>query len=218
MEITEKLINKLLGIINGGLCHGAGSMTITGSFCVQQAVTEATGEGCSDRPECVDPEVRGLGICLNDAIAKSRQERARILKRFAVAELGSYEHIYVPDFIRLMMKNWNTTYPSRPIRGYGELMVTNNDVEAIAEMAVQALIELGSPGTKYLYMCGDTREGDPQPNIVTRAKHKVEKALVATIEKKQKDGYNVTSRLRPPDQMKWRDNKPGHHAHGKEIQ
>jgi len=209
MKITEAIINKLKEIIDGGLCHGPGTMLGKGTFCVQQAVTAATKEGHDDRPECVNSTVRALGIQMNDKLGHNtlKLARSRILRRFAVAELGS-DTLNENECQQRVVEKWNKQYPKNFIYSWGD--ITTHKIENVAEVIVQTLIDMKSPGTEYLYMCGDTRPGDPQPSDTTREMHQVEKQISESIE----------NRLKAPKQLGWRTSahgqkgkiKPGHFA------
>jgi hypothetical protein len=173
MKLTIASIKNLLDIISGGLRSEEGSAGIPGDFCVQQAVNTAMHGGTDDRPHCVGSVVRNLGITLNDSQGwSSDKARADGLRRFAVAELGSDEI----DQVRvqaLMRKKFREKHPNYLERGAWDGMISwalcptsmeTKDEETVlkglAEMAVQVLKELKSPGTRYLYLCESKR--DPQ--------------------------------------------------------
>lgn len=198
MKLNLKMVKDLLDIISGGLCHGAGNMTGKGNFCVQQAVTQATGYGQSDRPACVGYKVRVLGVKINDFIPDtdaSHQFRSNALRRFAVAELGS-DTIDQEKFELRLIEKWNDTHPD-DLRNHTDQLVSDcyYDMGKLAELVVQVLIDMESPGTKYLYMCGDSRPGDPQPTTEIRAQHLVQEAVSEEIQ----------NRLKAPPQLGWRN-------------
>lgn len=157
MEIQKLMVEKLLGLIDQGLCHGAGRNDGKGDFCVQQAVNRATtnDEEHDDSPYCVEECIRHLGISMNDTFRGTSEERARILKRFAVAELGSAGKVSGTQFSIQMTKKWNKLYPDRKINSYENIfdIMSSSTVETVARVAVEVLKDLESPGSKYLYMC-----------------------------------------------------------------
>src|SRR5512135_2834717 len=115
MQITDKMVQKLLKLIDQGLTHGAGQFQDDGDFCVQQAVNKATQSGTSDHPSCVTNEITQFGIGLNDTFNGSDKERAKILKRFAVAELGSRGVVSGFAFQNKVRELWNKKYPALAI-------------------------------------------------------------------------------------------------------
>lgn len=153
MNITEKIVQKLLGLLDEGLCHGAGHHYRPGDFCVQQAVNRATtsDEERGDHPNCINPTVCRFGIQLNDVFNGSSHDRAKILKRFAVAELGSRGTIDGSKFMTRHKEIWKERNPGKQYPGWRP----NNSryVQEYADIAVDVLTELGSPGVQYLYMC-----------------------------------------------------------------
>lgn len=176
MNIKHSIVEKLLELIDQGLCHGAGNHRHPGDFCVQQAVNRATHGYHSDHPECVEPTVLKLGINMNDTFHGSDKERARILKRFAVAELGSAGVIDGFEFTALAKNLWNEKYPDdRIIVETGPL--TSDRVEKFAEICVQALIQLGSPGAQYLYMCAPDATLKPEHKAALKKEQEIQKKL-----------------------------------------
>lgn len=97
--ITKEIAQKVLEVVNKGLCSGLdegyydGDRPQPGHMCVEAAVCYAFGEEHGDRPKCVDDEISTLKIALNDAdnFWTSNKDRARHLRRLAIAQLGSKE-------------------------------------------------------------------------------------------------------------------------------
>jgi len=89
-KITENDARKVLKTMKGGLCSGLGRGG-KGQMCVQHAVSYALEQHHGDSPDCVDEFVRQIGIDVNDmsGVFSSKQARMRVLKRFAIAQLGS---------------------------------------------------------------------------------------------------------------------------------
>lgn len=170
MQITDKIVSKLLGIIDKGLCHGSGFNSRTGDVCVQQAVNIAVsdksfdqhlGRRPTDRPSCVHIYVRDFGVRLNDRFQGSAEERAKLLRKFAVAELGS-SSVNMDRFRELLVTKWNKKYPNRYALTPEQIIEWSK--KDAADTAVEVLTELKSPGTEYLYMC--------EPGAKLKPKHK----------------------------------------------
>jgi hypothetical protein len=158
MKITKEIIDRLLDILNAGLCSGAGDMSVPGTFCVQQAVSMATGqpeEG--DAPvNCINDEIRSWGINMNDQEWSSPKARSDGMRRFAVAQMGS---LYVNSgrWETIFCTNWNSKHPECapideainvfPYCGGNDVLLT--DACNIAAMALQVL---ESEGSEFLYL------------------------------------------------------------------
>ncbi len=87
-EITRELAAKVLEIVDAGLSKGAG-VAKPGEMCVEAAVCFALGLPHSDDPPCVGRGVRAVKMGVNDAIRGTNAERARIMRRVSIAQLGS---------------------------------------------------------------------------------------------------------------------------------
>lgn len=89
VKVTRDFVRGLVRSIRKGLVGGLGNGG-DGEMCVQHAVSRAEGwNRPSDRPTCVDSDLRDVGIMINDAGWSSRGARAKGLQRFAIAELGT---------------------------------------------------------------------------------------------------------------------------------
>jgi hypothetical protein len=97
IEITEKVVTKLLKVVDKGLTNGKGNPK-PGQMCVEAAVCYALGLPHGDDPGCVAPALRSLKIRLNDSNWSSKQARAKGLRRLAVAQLGSKWHLDETEF------------------------------------------------------------------------------------------------------------------------
>ncbi len=87
--IDEKFASKVLGIVDKGLSYGLG-MPETGKMCVEAAVAFASGEDHNDHPTCVDESLANIKINMNDELDwKDNKDRAKGLRRVAIAQLGS---------------------------------------------------------------------------------------------------------------------------------
>lgn len=89
--ITEKVAARILSVIDYGLNGGTiGERGVLGGMCVQSAVNYAMNEEHNDKPKCVDPYLTQMGIGFNDDCAwRSVESRARGLRKFAIAQLGT---------------------------------------------------------------------------------------------------------------------------------
>lgn len=87
--INLALARKVVKVVNAGLSEGLGE-PIPGQMCVEAAVNYALGAKHGDGPKCVDPSVRRFKITLNDSgIYNDEKDRGKVLRRIAVAQLGS---------------------------------------------------------------------------------------------------------------------------------
>lgn len=99
--LNEKFVKLLLKVIDPGLVGGTIGERIPGSMCVEAAVAYAMGEKHSDDPSCVDDYLRDFKICMNDDLVyKTGRDRARALRRIAVAQLGTKGNFDRPAFIK----------------------------------------------------------------------------------------------------------------------
>ncbi len=99
MQITSEVAAKVLSIVDKGLSKGLGNPR-AGEMCVEAAVCFALGLPHGDDPGCVSPELRSLKIRLNDSNWSSKDARAKGLRRLAVAQLGSKDHLDDKEFVR----------------------------------------------------------------------------------------------------------------------
>jgi len=160
MNITTSIVNKLLNIIKDGIQNGAGEMDGPGTFCIQQAVSAAIGTpDYSDRPICVHQMLQNLGIGLNDTgYYWSDKNRGNILRRLAVAELGT-EFMDMHSFEGQFVERWNNTHPDHTIPNISHIGNHLQDIERTKDavnIAVQILVEMNTPGSRFLYLCDPT--------------------------------------------------------------
>ena len=183
--ITEQHAKKLLELIEPGLCNGAGDGT-PGNMCVEQAVALTFGEPLNDTPTCVDGDVQRFSIMINDLGGwPSNAIRAKTMRRFAIAQLGSAGVIDGKVFEAKRKLIWDEYLAKRKLI-WDEYLAKRNPIwdeyeaqrkpiwdeyeaqhklirdeytknclphlETLCESLVQLLIELGSPGTKFLYL------------------------------------------------------------------
>lgn len=123
-----------------------------GRFCVQQAVSHATGMGfLSDQPECVGNVVRNFGISLNDQNWSSKRARSKGMRRFAIAELGS-NMISQSEFNSRLRNTWlkDKGYCVGDVGCIPGSCTGDKELSEAAEMATRVLIKMKSPGAWYL--------------------------------------------------------------------
>lgn len=96
MKLNRKTVERVLRTVDKGLISGKGEYANPGAMCVEQAVAYATNEvdpgsfDPTDNPACVSYNLSMLKISLNDGLRfDSVKERARVLRRVAIAQLGS---------------------------------------------------------------------------------------------------------------------------------
>lgn len=173
-SITKDVVLKLLGLIDSGLVGHAGNKK-DNTFCVQQAVSLATGmPSQDDQPKhCVMPWLINLGIQLNDADGwESIESRSAGLREFAVAELGS-AHLREATFREMLRKKVITKWPeaegldqhSSPeyyvevAQDYGD---DEEGLKQLVKMVVEVLQEMSCQGTEYLFMANKKEYDRPE--------------------------------------------------------
>lgn len=98
-DITEDMAKKVLKVVKKGLTSGGGE-PVLGQMCVEQAVAFALEYEYNDAPKCVEAEIRSTKITINDmsGIWDTNKQRAKDLKRIAIAQLGSKNVVSKKDF------------------------------------------------------------------------------------------------------------------------
>lgn len=97
--IDEKIARKVLEVVDAGLVSGVGNPT-PGQMCVEAAVCYALGLPHGDDPQCVSRALRSLKIKLNDSCWSSNAARTKGLRRLALIQLGSRNHLDDKEFAR----------------------------------------------------------------------------------------------------------------------
>jgi hypothetical protein len=176
-SITKDVVLKLLGLLDNkeGLVHGAGSKE-NNTFCVQQAVSLATGlPGKDDQPKhCVMPWLINLGIHLNDSLGwDSDQSRAEGLREFAVAELGS-NTLRESSLRRNLREKMKAKWPEHCEEHDLDEMSTpdiyvnvaeeegEEGLRALCDMVVDILQDMNSPGSEYLFLANRKKYERPE--------------------------------------------------------
>jgi hypothetical protein len=176
-DITQGMVTTLLAYCKQGFCNGAGDNPLRGQFCVQQAVNMAvtSEEEDSDGPDCVHEKLCGLGIQLNDHEGwSSNQGRAKGLKRFAVAEMGTEE--WNGEKIKEFRKLFRMQLGTDPELKTAELGTLAQDylerngsntktLTRVANIAAGIIKKLGSPGAKFLHLCDPKKKMSRQKRV-----------------------------------------------------
>jgi hypothetical protein len=105
---TEELCSRIISLLSHGLVAGLGTPE-PGKMCVEAAVCAAMNLPHSDSPACIGDAVRSFQIRLNDSSWSSEQERAKGLKRLAIAQLGS-DKISQEEFSKKVWVQFKTEF------------------------------------------------------------------------------------------------------------
>lgn len=169
LAVSRDLVRKLVRTIRRGLVYGIGSGG-DGYMCVQHAVARTFGEGRSDRPTCVDDDLRDIGITLNDWLWMSDEARAQGLQRFAVAQLGTSSRGYLFDRYefkeraRYFLQGLYPEHITEPMHVFTEIasrcgspdrpasFARDAELTAIANGLADILEQMKTPGSEYLCM------------------------------------------------------------------
>jgi hypothetical protein len=88
--ITLAQARHVVEVVDAGLVADTEGEPVPGEMCVESAVAYALGYPHNDQPKCVANCVRDFKITVNDgAPFKDEKDRAKGLRRIAVAQLGS---------------------------------------------------------------------------------------------------------------------------------
>lgn len=176
-KVTKDVVLKLLSLVDSGLFNTAGNQE-DNTFCVQQAVSLATGmPSKDDQPKhCVMPWIISLGISLNDADAwESDEDRSEGLREFAVAELGSAglrESTFRKGLVKKVKEKWPERSEDWGISDRSDpstfIEVATSDIDGsdglklLAKMAVEVLQEMSCQGTEYLFLANKKEYDRPE--------------------------------------------------------
>jgi hypothetical protein len=97
--IDLRIATKVLEVVDAGLVSGVGK-PIPGQMCVEAAVCYALNLPHGDDPECVSRALRSLKIKLNDSGWSSNTARTKGLRRLALVQLGSRNHLDDKEFAK----------------------------------------------------------------------------------------------------------------------
>lgn len=159
--ITKQHIQNLIHLLTShGLTNGAGSGTQ--QFCVQQAVNRVINEDLmseyDDSPyKCVGDRITAFGITMNDYFGNSitKKQRAEMLKRFAIAEMGSNE-IKEENFFRKLNQRLGIAQTTEQgVEFYLVHCPGGTKLERmtyLANMSADVLQEMETEGSKFLYL------------------------------------------------------------------
>lgn len=142
-EINEALAVKVLDVVDAGLSEGVGE-PIPGQMCIEAAVNYAMGNPHGDDLSCVNYAVRSLKITLNDMENvwddqySGTQDRAKSLRRLAIAQLGSYGVIKTKPFqqaINDLVWSYYTSWHQEKIDKINSIVVDLKDKASISDLA-----------------------------------------------------------------------------------
>ena len=139
-EITSAVVTKLLAVVDAGLVNGVGK-PIPGQMCVEAAVCYALGLPHGDDPRCVAPALRSLKIRLNDSRWSSNEVRAKGLRRLAVIQLGSKDHLDAEEFATRCAVLATKTCVSAALRDAASIHKDPEHVKALRDAANQCEID-----------------------------------------------------------------------------
>lgn len=157
-----------------------GTKAYRGDLCVEQAVNVAIYGEMTDRPKCVDMDLASFKIGLNDGLMRgSRTERARGMRRLAVAQLGTALNFDYDEFTERLSEKLKARFGQVDWDWANEeadgwcclydvciLLVeqasrnkTATEAKALrfelTEMVVQVLRSMKTPGSKFLSLTED---------------------------------------------------------------
>jgi hypothetical protein len=179
VKINERtlpgIVERFLKIASRGFCEGA---QYDGKFCVEAAISIATGESdekaclldtqeVSDQPTCVPSWLSDLKIELNDEINwNNDKERADRLKAIGIAQLGSKGVITAPAFWNALSKKILATnmlgdyskdylrkcrnFRDRQYTIKDELLSDKQVALKVIPLIIEVLTEAGVPGAVWL--------------------------------------------------------------------
>ncbi len=198
MTILPAHAGSVLQVVDKGLGMGFESTPVVGQLCVNAAICFALGLPHSDKPTCVGYKVRYFGIALNDmdwrtmpGLSDAPQARARGMRRFAVASLGSdtisqlqfCDRLYVKSLkamLPVVLRNEMKTQPEFPIEQLCERIakiVTLDDAKVIAK---EIAITYTSMWSSFSYAPGCARAVTSE--LTPNAKAFLDKFLVCCAE------------------------------------
>jgi len=171
MKITIQHVTNLLSLLTRGLINGAGETK--NEFCIQQAIHRVLDDDLdgqhSDAPPvtCISGRINNFGICMNDQEGWiDEKDRANGLRRFAIAELGSAKVSYsdfvfglqerVRGLVKLEDFEFNDGDNENLVAQFMEFRPAHASrsswLKKLANMAANTLRELGTEGSRFLWM------------------------------------------------------------------
>ena len=126
LPVDETSVRKVLDLVDAGLVRGLG-LPNPGEMCLEAVVSIVFDQKHGDRPTCVEPSICQFGINMNDnPYWTSHEARAKGMRRFAIAQLGSvglsrntfstllllnFMSSVLPECIRKVVKNLQAERP-----------------------------------------------------------------------------------------------------------
>jgi len=181
MKLTAECMRAVVNTIDGALIAGIGQPAIQ-QTCVMGAIALALGLPHSDNLECEGVAVRAVAINLNDAVWSTNEARAAGMMRLGVASVGS-NTIDQSEFAKRLAELTIRRIVPIALRAAAELnpkcaaelvkhalncedqgseqaagdAARDNVLRTMAAIVVDVLVELKSPGAKYLYLCEEAK-------------------------------------------------------------
>ena len=132
--ITIDIARKVLSVVDMGLSKGVGNPK-PGEMCVEAAVCYALDLPHGDDPACVSRALRALKISLNDRAWSSKKARAAGLRRLAVAQLGSRDHLDDKEFAKRVAELAIRTCVPQALRAAASIHKDPEHVQALRDAA-----------------------------------------------------------------------------------
>lgn len=166
-DVTEPQAKEIIKVVQQGLCKGIGSGK-PGDMCIEAAVCyvteDAKGYLTNDSPLCVNNFLSSLKITINDLYKGTRKNRAKLLIRLGLLQLGTSD---IPDFIikfinlikthkliagNKWLQNKLVIYASAYYVGnFIDVMMTEEiSLSQIVQIIEDTLIQMKVPGVKWL--------------------------------------------------------------------
>lgn len=110
--VDRKLATTVRDVVACGLVGGVGDPK-PGAMCVEAAVCYAIGQEHGDQPVCVEQDLIGAKIELNDSFKGTNKARAEALRRVAIAQLGTRGHnsgITYTNILNDLFNEWKAPF------------------------------------------------------------------------------------------------------------
>lgn len=114
--ISKESVCNLIRVVDAGLIGQNAGDPMPGKMCLEAAVAFSLGYEFNDMPKCVNGSLVGFKIELNDELPwASDKERAKGLRRIAVAQLGTIGTKFKWDtFLSEVRKLWSARLLATP--------------------------------------------------------------------------------------------------------
>lgn len=169
-NLTYRNVGTLCKVIDKGLSFGIGKPN-PGHMCVEAAISYVFDKKArNDSPSCVHISLRHFSIALNDLSWPSNLVRSQVLKRFAIAQLGTadmsdhvIQDIIKQTFEEYKIRLWKTLREIWTI--YKDAHVYRLEGERVREIV--ELLEQETPDFNCLAEHTSCVTGSSEPNLFT---------------------------------------------------